>query len=172
MRYHGDLFGLQNPVVMDLPVYDASTIIEGQGLTYGATTRGSVLIDCAATGADFFGVSMETVDASTTAITTGTLVFCKVVVDPLALYRAEMSLTDADIDVVSSTSTATTIGTTDDDHDGGWLYINSGTGQGQIAFIGAATTTVVIRDRADTKDRITATVDSDGNRTAVTVDAT
>ena len=37
---------------------------------------------------------------------------------------------------------------------------------------GAATTTVVIRDRADTKDRITATVDSDGNRTAVTVDAT
>jgi hypothetical protein len=33
---------------------------------------------------------------------------------------------------------------------------------------GAATTTVVIRDLADTKDRITATVDADGNRTAVT----
>jgi hypothetical protein len=37
---------------------------------------------------------------------------------------------------------------------------------------GAATTTVVIRDISDTKTRITATVDSDGNRTAVTVDAT
>ncbi len=35
---------------------------------------------------------------------------------------------------------------------------------------GAATTTVVMRDAADTKDRITATVDSDGNRTAITTD--
>ena len=37
---------------------------------------------------------------------------------------------------------------------------------------GAATTTVTIRDEADTKDRITATVDSSGNRTAVTLDKT
>jgi hypothetical protein len=37
---------------------------------------------------------------------------------------------------------------------------------------GAATTTVRIRDRADSKDRIVATVDADGNRTAVTVDTT
>lgn len=37
---------------------------------------------------------------------------------------------------------------------------------------GAATTTVVIRDANDTKDRITATVDADGNRTAVTKDLT
>ncbi len=36
---------------------------------------------------------------------------------------------------------------------------------------GAATTTVTIRDIADTKDRITATVDASGNRTAVSVDA-
>jgi hypothetical protein len=37
---------------------------------------------------------------------------------------------------------------------------------------GAATTTVVIRDVADGKDRVTATVDADGNRTATTVDVT
>ena len=37
---------------------------------------------------------------------------------------------------------------------------------------GAATTTVTIRDVGDSKDRITATVDSSGNRTAVTLDAT
>lgn len=36
---------------------------------------------------------------------------------------------------------------------------------------GAATTTVTIRDRADTKNRITATVDADGNRSSVVVDA-
>lgn len=37
---------------------------------------------------------------------------------------------------------------------------------------GAATATVTIRNVGDTKDRITATVDADGNRTAVTTDAT
>lgn len=36
---------------------------------------------------------------------------------------------------------------------------------------GAATSTVTIRDIGDTKARITATVDADGNRTAVTLDA-
>lgn len=37
---------------------------------------------------------------------------------------------------------------------------------------GAATTTVTIRDAADSKNRITATVTADGNRTDVTTDAT
>lgn len=37
---------------------------------------------------------------------------------------------------------------------------------------GLGTTTAVYRDLADTKDRITATVDADGNRTAVTLDDT
>ena len=37
---------------------------------------------------------------------------------------------------------------------------------------GAATTTITIRNTADTKARITATVDSDGNRSALTLDAT
>lgn len=37
---------------------------------------------------------------------------------------------------------------------------------------GAATTSVAIRDVADSKNRIAATVDADGNRTAVTLDAT
>jgi hypothetical protein len=37
---------------------------------------------------------------------------------------------------------------------------------------GAATATVTIRDVGDTKDRVTATVDADGNRTAVVLDVT
>lgn len=37
---------------------------------------------------------------------------------------------------------------------------------------GAAGTTIVVRDAADTKTRITAIVDDSGNRTAVTLDAT
>lgn len=46
---------------------------------------------------------------------------------------------------------------------------NSANG-GKLA--GAATATVTIQDLADTKARITATVDADGNRTAVTRDLT
>ncbi|NIA67781.1 hypothetical protein HBA54_04185 [Pelagibius litoralis] len=37
---------------------------------------------------------------------------------------------------------------------------------------GAATTSIAIRDVGDSKDRITATVDANGNRSAVTLDAT
>lgn len=37
---------------------------------------------------------------------------------------------------------------------------------------GAATTTIKIRNTADSKDRITATVDADGNRSAITLDLT
>lgn len=37
---------------------------------------------------------------------------------------------------------------------------------------GLGTTTAVFRDTGDTKDRVTATVDADGNRSAVTLDAT
>ena len=37
---------------------------------------------------------------------------------------------------------------------------------------GAATTTVTIRDIGDTKDRVTATVDANGNRSAITLDLT
>lgn len=37
---------------------------------------------------------------------------------------------------------------------------------------GLGTTTATFRDKADSKDRVTATVDADGNRSAVTTDAT
>ena len=37
---------------------------------------------------------------------------------------------------------------------------------------GGGTSTIKFRDNADTKDRITATVDADGNRTSITTDAT
>lgn len=49
-----------------------------------------------------------------------------------------------------------------------WLRLGAASLFGKIA--GAGTTTVTARDYNDTKDRITATVDEDGNRTAVTRD--
>lgn len=48
------------------------------------------------------------------------------------------------------------------------MRLNLAAAAGKLS--GAATTTIAIRDVGDTKDRITATVDADGNRTAVTTD--
>ena len=56
-------------------------------------------------------------------------------------------------------------GTTDHS---GLMKLISAALAGKLA--GAATTTVTIRDIGDTKNRITATVDADGNRTVVTHD--
>ena len=52
----------------------------------------------------------------------------------------------------------------------GILRINSAAMAGILS--GAATTTVVIKNVTNTKTRITATVDADGNRSALTLDAT
>jgi hypothetical protein len=46
-----------------------------------------------------------------------------------------------DIDVSSSTSTVVTHASGDDNLDGSWIYINSGTGAGQLRFCSAATAT-------------------------------
>lgn len=51
-----------------------------------------------------------------------------------------------------------------------WLRLAASTLFGKAS--GLETTTAVFRDFGDTKDRITATVDANGNRTAVTRDAT
>lgn len=50
------------------------------------------------------------------------------------------------------------------------LRLSNAASAGKLS--GAASTTVAIRDLSDTKNRISATVDADGNRTAVTRDVT
>jgi hypothetical protein len=82
----------------------------------------------------------------------------KVIINPDAIYLCQWDpSTSADVDVVSSTSTATTIATCDDNLDGSWIYCNSGTGVGQLAFVGAASTTVLT---LDTTTAYTTTPDS------------
>lgn len=148
MRHHYNLIAHESgPLVRDCPWYDASSIIKGQALTYGATTKGAVLIDASAQAADVIGVSHEAKTVSTTALTTGTLVFGKTILNPDAIYLCQYDDAQAsDVDVVSSTTAAITLGTCDDDLDGSWIYINSGTGQGQLGYVGAASTTVMTLD--------------------------
>ena len=148
MKHHYNLIANDSgPVIRDCPVYDASAIIKGQALTDGTTTRGAVLIDALATGVDFVGVSAEAKTCSTTALTTGTLVFAKVILNPDSVYLAQYDPgTTPDMDITSSTTTVVTVATMDDDLDGSWLYINSGKGVGQLAFIGAADATTLTLD--------------------------
>ena len=73
--------------------------------------------------------------------------FAKVLLGANIVWEADYDLTAAnDINVSSSTSTATTLGTSDDDLEGSWIYVNSGTGIGQLGYIGAASTTVMTLD--------------------------
>lgn len=51
-----------------------------------------------------------------------------------------------------------------------WIRVMVAALAGKLA--GASGTNITVRDQADTKNRIDATVDSDGNRTSVTVDGT
>ena len=148
MKHHYNLIAQSSgPLVRDCPWYDASSIIEGQALTYGASTVGAVLIDATLAAADFVGVSAEAKTTSTTDLTTGTIVYGKTVLNPDAIYKAQYDATaSVDVDVVSSTTAAITLGTCDDDMEGSWIYCNSGTGAGQLGYIGAASTTVMTLD--------------------------
>jgi hypothetical protein len=58
--------------------------------------------------------------------------------------------TSTDLDVASSTSTIITTAANDDDLDGGWVYINSGTGAGQLRYIKASTATTITVNTAFT----------------------
>lgn len=148
MRWHYNLVNQGGgPLVRDSVIYAASGLVAGEPLiAIAGATQCALQAPSGATIPDFVGVLAETPSSQASAITTGTLYFGKVIMNPDAIYIAQYGLSLTDIDVVSSTSTATTLGTCDDNMDGGWLYVNSGTGVGQLAYVGAASTTVFTLD--------------------------
>jgi len=134
-----------------MPIYDTTSLTKGQTLIWGqeasATGSYNALVDSAAVPIDVFAVLAETPATTTTNYST-----------PL-IYRAQVQLvnivpvwkiywdnaTGSDISVTSSTSTAITHGSGDDNLDASWVYMNSGTGVGQLRFCkGAAATTKTV----------------------------
>ena len=108
-------------------------------------------------------------------------------VDLNAGVASVSGLTAANLDVAVSTRLATSGYTAPPTTSAIELAVNDGVVEGAVTVrqslrlanaanaakvSGAATSTFTIRDLADTKDRIVATVDADGNRTAVTRDLT
>lgn len=139
-----------NEGLIKLPIYDASSLTKGQGLkwgTDGSSTSTCALIDVADTGADIFAVLAETPATTTTNVQTPIIYQAQVrLVDNVKIWRIYYDLsTSTDLDVSSSTSTVITVASCDDNLDGSWVYINSGTGAGQLRYVkGANTTTLTV----------------------------
>lgn len=136
---------------IELPIYDASALTAGQALkwgTDGGTYAGSpsnALVDCAATGVDIFAILQDYPGSTLIGTNRNTPTIRKgrvVLVDNPKVFKVYYDLaTGNDLDVTSSTSTVVTHGTSDDDLDGSWIYINSGTGAGQLRYVSSANTT-------------------------------
>lgn len=134
--------------IIKLPIYDASLITKGQGLIWGQDASGtgsySALVDCADTAADIFAVAAEGLTALVAShLGTPLLYQCRAqLTDNRPIFKIYYDMTaSTDLDVSSSTSTVVTTATTDDNLDGSWIYVNSGTGAGQLRYVKAADTT-------------------------------
>lgn len=145
-----------NEGLIKLPIYDASALVKGQGLKWGAEASGtgsySALVDVADTAADIFAVLAETPSSVVTNLGTPVIyqAQCRLV-NNSKIFKAYYDLTaSTDLDVSSSTSTILTAATMDDNLDGSWVYINSGTGAGQLRYVKAANTTTLTVNTAFT----------------------
>lgn len=137
--------------LIKLPVYDASSLTKGTPLAWGAdagTYNGTVYNTLVAiTGADPADVFAVIAETPTTVTTTNrntpviNQALCQIV-ENHKIFRVYYDMaTGTDLDVTSSTSSIVTHGTSDQDGDGGWIYINSGTGAGQLRYIKTADAT-------------------------------
>lgn len=145
MRYHYSTAQAE-PVIRDF--WAGATFISGQACAISSGANGALLAEAASVPIDIVGVSLEA--ATTSTLSSGTIVNVKVIINPDAVYLAEQDTAAAnDIDVSSATTAAITLGACDNNLDGSWIYVNSGTGAGQLGFIGAATTTVMTLDTSD-----------------------
>lgn len=131
-----------------LPLYNSAAVVEGSAWKWGvdaSSTSTCAMILTADTGADIFAVLLQDRTAAQAATNVGTPVIWSArfqLVDNPKIWKVYYDLAAGnDADVTSSTSTVVTHGTSDDNLDGSWIYINTGTGAGQLRYIKAADTT-------------------------------
>ncbi len=142
--------------LIKLPIYDASALVAGQGLKWGADASGTgsytALVDVDNTAADIFAVLAETPDDVVSNLGTPVLYQAQVqLVENKPIFKAYYDLSaSTDLDVASSTSTVLTVAACDDNLDGSWVYINTGTGAGQLRYVKAADGTTLTVNTAFT----------------------
>jgi hypothetical protein len=145
MEWVYDITGAE-PILRDMPVYDAATLAKGELLMLGTTDpdsnadQGQALITAynstaANSAIDAVGILNDdaydsalgtgnyTAPSSVPATATNGAYYGKVIINPFAIYRAEHSLLAADDVAITSTSTTTlTVGSLSDDIDGCYAY--------------------------------------------------
>lgn len=139
-----------------------------------AASSGMYYLDLSATEMNADTVAIIVKTSTTGAKTTPIVLYPKEAGD-LSVTLDANSITSAVLAASAGTEIANAILDLTDGIETGWtlkqvLRIMASALAGELS--GAATTTIVIRNIADTKTRITATVDSDGNRGALSLDAT
>ena len=131
-----------------LPIYDGSSVItKGQSLIWGQDASGTgtlnALVDSSAVPIDIFAIAAE--GLTTTVTNYQTPLIKKAIVQLVNIVPVWKIYFDVaagnDISVTSSTSTVVTHSSGDDNLDGAWIYINSGTGVGQLRYCKAAAAT-------------------------------
>ena len=141
--------------LMKLPIYDTSALVKGQGLKWGveaSATGNKALVDIGDTGADLFAILQETPAAVLTNVQTPLIyqATVRLVGNPSILKIYTDMAAGTDLNVASSTSTILTVAACDDNLDGSWVYINSGTGAGQLRYVKAADATTLTVNTAFT----------------------
>lgn len=142
---------------------NTTDIVEGAVVMPGVTDENnrSVLIVASGAAADAVGLlgSLHDSSATTDSDPDAGTVYTKIgvaVFEPGCEVAAEMSQhADDDVDVASATSTVITITSLEDDIDGSWLYVTSGTGSGQLEYIKASAS-----GSCTVKSAMTTTLDS------------
>jgi hypothetical protein len=144
--------------IMTLPIYNASLITKGQGLKWGNDAVGSLggsrcLVNVDAEADDIFAIAQEGRTALVASNCQTPLMYqatVRILGNP-SILRIYYEMGSAyDLDVASSTSTIITHSTIDDNLDGSWVYMNSGTGAGQLRYVKAADTTTLTVNTAFT----------------------
>lgn len=152
-----DLTGAE-PILRDMPLYDASTIVQGEFVMLGTTDPDNAADEAtsfvsaynateANAAIDALGICNETLTTSSSpsiaaaySTTTGPC-YGKCIINPFAVYRAQHSTAAADDVAITSTSTTTlTVANLQDDIDGCWAYfpLTANGVAGSLRFITAA----------------------------------
>lgn len=132
MKYVYSLDGSKE-ISRDFPVYGAGAdIVEGAVVIRGATpgTNGGLAIVGTGALTDVLGVLQELHDYSVSgdSLIAGTAyIRRRVIINPMAVYRAEYDGAD-DMDVASTSTTTVTVTSLEDNIDGGWLLGDDGSG--------------------------------------------
>lgn len=173
MRYHYSLIAEDEPIIRDVPIYDAALLANGELLMKGTTDPDSNADQGIAFITAFGTTTAEAVHAlgilsdsrynpnvqgvyatghipdHVPATATDGPLYGKAIINPLAIYLAEYDQSDA-ITITSTSTTTLTVGSLEDDIDGSFVYfVGTHTGvTGSLRAITTATAGSCVMDSA------------------------